>query len=88
MPYPQTEEPLKDEVPWSDHVNDYDRAHFPTYARLLDARSDGATKDEMCSIVLGLDPVRDRAGARKVLASHLKRARWMTQHGWRDLLDS
>lgn len=88
MPALQTEKPLKDEVPWSNHVTDYDRAHFPTYLRLLDARRDGATKDEMCSIVLGIDPNRERSRARKMLASHLWRARWMTQVGYRDLLDS
>lgn len=88
MSGPQSETPLADDVPWSNHVTEYDRTHFPIYLRLLDAHRDGATKDEMCSIVLGLDPAGDRKRARKVLDSHLRRARWMTQVGYRDLLDS
>jgi hypothetical protein len=40
----------------------------------------------MCFIVLGIDPHHECE--RKMLASHLWRARWMTQVGYRDLLDS
>jgi len=79
---------ISDEVPWSDHVTDYDRAHFDTYLRLLDATAEGADADEIIRIVLKIDPSKDPDRARKVFDSHLKRARWMTEVGYRDLLDS
>lgn len=79
---------IVDEVPWSDHVTDYDRAHFDIYLRLLDATAEGADENEVIRLVLKIDPVKDRDRARKSFESHLKRARWMTQIGYRDLLQS
>ena len=76
--------PIADEVPWLDHVTDYDRAHFILYVRLLDAEHLGADDSDMCRTILGLDP--DCARARLALESHLKRARWMSETGYRDLL--
>jgi len=39
-------------------------------------------------ILFGLDPNRDADRARRVHDSHLARARWMTEHGYSDLLRS
>jgi hypothetical protein len=93
--YPQPEEPLPsraaaiaDEVPWSDHVTDYDRAHFDIYLRLLDATAENADKDDIIRIVLAIDPEQEPERAHKTFESHLKRARWMTETGYRDLLHS
>jgi len=36
--------------------------------------------------VLGLDPVRHAEAARRIYDSHLARARWISDHGYRDLL--
>jgi hypothetical protein len=80
--------PPADEVPWADHVTQYDQEHFMTYLRLLDAAADGASEEEMARIVLGIDPRKEPERAEKALASHLKRAQWMTTHGYRDLLES
>ena len=77
---------IADEVPWSDQVTEYDEEHFITYLRLLDADAEGACKEEMARIVLGIDAVKEPERARKALESHLARARWMTEHGYRDLL--
>ena len=77
---------LADEVPWSDKVTSYDEAHFVTYLRLLDATAEGASEEEMSHLVLGIDPTKEPQRARRALASHLKRARWMTETGYRDLL--
>ena len=77
---------IADEVPWSDGLTDYDHAHFSTYARLLDAEADGAAHDEIARIVLALDPVAEPDRARRCLISHLKRARWMSEQGYRHLL--
>jgi hypothetical protein len=79
---------IADEVPWCDHVTPYDEAHFVVYLRLLDASKGGASEDEMLRIVLGIDPAKEPERARQALQSHLKRARWMTEMGYRDLLDS
>jgi hypothetical protein len=75
---------IADEVPWSEHVTDYDRAHFLVYLRLLDGLILGAGEDELCRTILNLDPEAD--GAQRTLRSHVSRARWMTQTGYKDLL--
>jgi len=79
---------IADEVPWSDHVTPYDEAHFVVYLRLLDASKEGASAEEMSRIVLGIDSAKEPERAHKALQSHLKRAQWMTEKGYRDLLDS
>jgi len=86
MPKVQLNPEIADEAPWSDRVTAYDEAHFVVYVRLLDARADGASDEEMCRIVLGIDPAKEPARAYKALRSHLDRAVWMTETGYRDLL--
>ena len=61
---------------------------MPTYLRLLDAASEGAQWEEVARVVFGLDPVRERERARRVHDGHLARARWMTEHGYWELLNS
>ena len=86
MPKAETNPEIADEVPWSEHVTDYDERHFIVYVRLLDASADGATDDEMSRVVLGIDPLKEPVRAQRALESHLHRAQWMTEHGYRDLL--
>jgi hypothetical protein len=57
-----------------------------TYWRLLDAEADGADWREVARIVLQIDPDREPSQARNAFDSHLARARWMADHGYRDLL--
>ena len=73
-------------APLDPHLTDYDRAHIVTYLRLLDAAEDAAPWADVCRIVLGIDPTKDTATARRVYDSHLTRARWISDHGYRDLL--
>ena len=73
---------IADEVPWSDHVTEYDEEHFRTYLRLLDADAEGACKKEMARIVLGIDAAKEPERARIALECHLARAYWMTEHGF------
>jgi hypothetical protein len=61
-------------------------AHLVTYLRLLDADAEGADWRELASIVLSLDLAKEPERARRVWASHLARARWMTEQGYRYLL--
>lgn len=74
-----------DDAPWSDDLTDYDRGHLVVYLRLLDACADGTKEDEMCKIVLGIDPSKEPDRAKHALDSHLRRARWMTEIGYRRL---
>jgi hypothetical protein len=56
------------------------------YLHSLDAEADGADWDEVSLIVLGIDPVREPARARRAWESHLARAKWMTEQGYQFLL--
>ena len=73
--------------PLSDTVTPYDERHFVTYLRILDAADEEADWREVASIVFGLDADVEPDRARQVHDSHLARARWMTEHGYKHLLD-
>ena len=75
-----------DSPPVSANLTSYDERHLVTYLRLLDAAEEGADWREAVRIVFGLDPAREPERARIVYDSHLARARWMTETGYRYLL--
>ncbi|AWC25183.1 hypothetical protein CO731_04677 [Aminobacter sp. MSH1] len=75
-----------DEPPESAELTTYDREHMKLYLRLLDAATDGADWREAVHILFGLDPECDPDRARRVHDTHLARARWMTTHGYRELV--
>ena len=77
---------IADAVPWSEKLTDYDERHLIVYLRLLDAINAGASNDDMARIILGIDPTKEPARASSALETHISRARWMTEHGYRDLL--
>ena len=82
-----TETPaFQDVPPQSEHVTDYDEAHFVTYLRLLDGAAEGADWREVVRLVFGLDPADDPDAARAMHAAHLERARWMARSGYRQLI--
>ncbi len=74
-----------DDISFADVITSYDEEHFITYARLLDAEAEGADWRDVSRIVLHRDP--DAEGSRRCWEVHVKRARWMTEHGYRHLLD-
>lgn len=82
-----TTPPFENHVPADDHITAYDERHFVTYLRLLDAADEGADWREVTSIIFGLDAKDDAERARSVHDSHLKRARWMTEHGYSQLIE-
>lgn len=84
MPKPTPQ--VADAAPTEARLTDYDRAHLPIYMRLLDAADAGAPWDEAARIVLGIDPTREPDRAKRAYDSHLARARWMMDHGYRHLL--
>lgn len=86
MAKPKVDPEIADEVPWSEKLTEYDEEHLVTYLRLLDAEKDSATEEEMARIILRIDPCDEPKRARSALKSHLARAHWMTEHGYRHLL--
>ena len=77
---------FEDTAPAGAELTDYDRAHIKLYMRLLDAAADGADWREAVVLLFAIDPVREPDRARRVHDSHLARARWMTETGYKHLL--
>lgn len=82
-----TTPPFEDRAPADDYITAYDERHFITYLRLLDAAKEGADWREVTGIVFGLDEKVDPDRSHSVHDSHLARARWMTENGYRLLLE-
>ena len=85
-PKPPLDPPVADQAPDADELTGYDYEHLITYLRLLDAEADGADWIEVARIVLHIDPSSEHERARRAWESHLARAKWMTEHGYRHLL--
>ncbi len=83
---PATQLTIADAPPNEAALTVYDRDHIKLYMRLLDANDAGASLEEVSSILLGIDAKAEPERARQVHDSHLSRARWMTEQGYRDLL--
>jgi Uncharacterized conserved protein (DUF2285) len=78
---------FQDKPPQTLRVNSYDERHFATYLRLLDAAEEEADWREVVNIIFGLDPNREPERAKLVHDSHLARALWMSNTGYRHLLE-
>jgi hypothetical protein len=88
MPYPPVDPPVADLAPNTDGLTTYDQEHLVTYLRLLDAETDGADWTDAARIVLQIDPSREPERARRAWESHLARAKWMSDGGYRHLMRS
>ncbi|WP_407179713.1 DNA -binding domain-containing protein [Bradyrhizobium sp. STM 3562] len=77
---------VADLAPTDALLTSYDEQHMVTYWRLLDAETERADWQEVARIVLHIDPEREPARARNAYDSHLARAKWMAEHGYRHLL--
>ncbi len=73
-------------APQGEALTDYDRANVKLYMRLLDAETSGATMAEMAQVLFGIHAEAEPDRARDVVETHLARARWMTEIGYRLLL--
>ena len=78
--------PVADSAPTGPTITRYDEQHFTTYLRLLDAETAAADWKDVARAVLHLDPAADESRAKQTWQSHLDRAKWLSQHGYRDLL--
>ncbi len=86
MAKPPLDPPVADTAPVESVLTGYDEEHLITYLRLLDADADGADWREVAKIVLHIDPDGEPHRARRAWESHLARAKWMTESGYRHLL--
>jgi hypothetical protein len=83
---PPLDPDVDDTAPSGSVLTGYDQEHLVTYLRLLDADADGADWRDVARIVLHLDPDHESDRARRSFESHLARAKWMTESGYRQLL--
>ena len=86
MVKPPLDPTVSDMAPSEPVLTGYDEEHLITYLRLLDADAEGADWREVAKVVLHIDPDRDQERARRAWESHLARAKWMTESGYRHLL--
>lgn len=82
-----TDSTLQDQPPQLDRVSAYDEKHLSSYVRLLDAEAEGADWREAVALIFGIDPKTEPDRAKLVYDSHLARAHWMTNKGYRHLLE-
>lgn len=73
--------PVTPLAPDASDVTDYDRAHFLTYARLLDAADGNTDWRQNARTILGCDRMADDETIRRCWDSHLARARWIISEG-------
>ena len=83
---PPPDPPISDVARADRNLTGYDQQHLVTYLRLLDADADEADYQEVAKIVLLIDPQREPERARLAWESHLARAKWLTENGFRHLL--
>jgi len=81
MPYS-----IVDLAPTDSFVTAYDRAHVATYLRLLDAAASHTAWEESARTLLGIDASVEPDRASRCYESHLARARWIVNQGYRHVL--
>jgi hypothetical protein len=75
--------PLQDEAPSIDALTVYDEAHMAIYLQLLYGDATGQSLDLLAEDAFGIDAAREPERARKIVASHIQRAKWMCRQGAR-----
>jgi hypothetical protein len=86
MQTPPLDPPVADTAPTSSALTAYDQQHLVTYLRLLDAEEQQADWREVAKLVLHRDPNVDVETAQTAWQSHLARAHWLRDNGFRHLL--
>jgi hypothetical protein len=64
-----------------DQITEYDRAHFLSYARILDAVRSDQTWQEAAIEILDLDVEGDEYGSYRIWRAHVDRAEWIKADG-------
>jgi hypothetical protein len=86
MKRPPSNPDVADVAPADSVLTVYDEEHIITYLRMLDADAEGAEWREVAKLLLHIDPQHEPDRARRAFDTHLARAKWMTEHGYRHLL--
>jgi hypothetical protein len=86
MKKPLTDPDVADVAPTDSVLTAYDEEHVTTYLRMLDADVEGADWREVAKLVSHIDPEHEYDRAKCAFDTHLTRAKWMTEHGYRHLL--
>ena len=86
MKKPPRHPDVADVAPTGSVLTVYDEQHIVTYWRMLDADAEGADWREVARLVLRIDSELEPDRARRAFDTHLTRAKWMTEHGYRHLL--
>ena len=86
MPDQEPVPAVTDEIPWSDRMTEYNNRNCEAYIRLLDADNKRLSNDDIARRILGIDPTAEPERARKAVKSHMSRARWMGEVGYRYLV--
>jgi hypothetical protein len=81
MKNPPLDPDVADAAPTEQILTTYDQQHVVTYARLLQADSEGADWRDVARLVLHIDPEREPDRAQNAYLSHLQRAKWVTEQG-------
>lgn len=87
MVRPKLDAEVDDEAPTAATITRYDERHLITYLRLLDAAAHDVPWRKAVRDILRRDPSREPQGAKRCWQSHLTRARWMSEHGYRQLVE-
>jgi hypothetical protein len=85
-PQPSIDPKIADEAPTAPELTDYDYELLICYLRLLDTEAEGADWREVAHVVLKADPDREYTRAKRMYDTHLARAHWMMDQGYRHLL--
>jgi Uncharacterized conserved protein (DUF2285) len=86
MKKPPRDPDVADVAPTDPVLTIYDEEHIITYLRMLDADKEGADWHEVAQIVLHINPELEYDRAKRAFDTHLTRAKWMTEYGYRHLL--
>jgi hypothetical protein len=86
MKKPSRNPDVADSAPTDSVLTVYDEEHIITYLRMLEADKEGADWREVAQIVLHINPELEHDRAKCAFDTHLTRAKWMTEHGYRHLL--
>ena len=79
---------LMDVPPEAAKPTNYDWVHRVCYLRMLDADAVGTDWRDVARTVMKLDPNGDPGRVHEIWKTHLRRAQWMTTHGYREYLIS
>lgn len=85
-PRPEADPDIANEAPTSPTLTDYDYTLLSCYLRLLEAEAEGADWREVAQFVLQIDPNEHYCRAKRRYDSHIARAHWMSEQGFRQLM--